>query len=373
MGNYRFFLFLILAVIIICPHVLALDSKIPKEGTVFVGENDLDISECNVRTGDEIAFWSSGSPEGTPDSRAKVMDVRHFFVDPTYFSGKTGTWYGLMSKKPVFKVEDPWLQLDVIENGIDHEPEWIKKGNLVSFKISTNMHLISGRPGSAGAPVKVNLTGPNESAYSHLVSPTGEYNLENIYVYYSPFDTGAIWETKDETKYPEGEYTAWATCNVNGIHEKNPGEGVTITPKISFKLSKVQPEEEKEEDEVEKKKKESSDGQEEEDSTSGDKAKKESGDEDGTPETSETEVPKNTPTLTPEQTEEPAPVLTLDITPDTPTPTEEITPKPTKASLPSPPKSSRSKTEKPQQQPLSFIICIIAVGSCLFLASKRAK
>ncbi|NLW76518.1 MAG: DUF3821 domain-containing protein, partial [Methanomicrobiales archaeon] len=67
----RVFLILIISLLILSSGVLALDSKVPKDGVVFVGENDIDISDCNVRAGDEIAFWSSGSPEGTPDSRAK--------------------------------------------------------------------------------------------------------------------------------------------------------------------------------------------------------------------------------------------------------------------------------------------------------------
>lgn len=355
MGYRTFFLLIALIICILSQDVLALDSKIPKEGTVFVGENDIDISECNVRTGEEIAFWSSGSPEGTPDSRAKVMDATHFFVDPTFFSGKTGTWYGLTSKKPVFKVEDPWLQLDVIENGIDHEPEWIKKGNLVSFKISTNMYAISERVGSAGAPVKINLTGPNETTYSQLNSPTGTYNLENIYVYYSPFDTGAIWETKSETEYPEGEYTAWATCNVNDINEKNSGEGVTTSTKTTFILSKIKPEEEEEEKE--------------EKNTDSDKDKTENEDENDNEEESESDnEPVITKEPTPEPTEEPVPELTLDITPEVTKPIATFTPKPTKPPLPSPPKNSPEKTQK---QPLNFGLCFLALVAGLILTVRK--
>ena len=46
----RFFLILILTLLLFGTGAYALDSKIPKEGTVFVGENDLDISDCNVRS-----------------------------------------------------------------------------------------------------------------------------------------------------------------------------------------------------------------------------------------------------------------------------------------------------------------------------------
>ena len=62
-GFVQIFLILILTLLLFGTGAYALDSKIPKEGTVFVGENDLDISDCNVRAGDEIAFWSSGPEE----------------------------------------------------------------------------------------------------------------------------------------------------------------------------------------------------------------------------------------------------------------------------------------------------------------------
>ncbi len=349
MDLYKISLSLILILLFTVTGAHALDTRIPKEGVVFVGENGIDISECNVRAGDEIAFWSSGFPEGTPDSRARVMDPRNFFVDPAFFSGKTGTWYGLISKKPVFKVEDPWIQLDVVEQGIDHEPEWIKKGNLVSFKISTNMYQLSDRPGSAGVTVRLNLTGPNETTYSTLVSPTGTYNLERIFVYYSPYDTGAIWETRDDGKYPEGEYVAWATIQVNDIAEKNPGESVTTSLKTTFLLSKIKPEKEKK-SRTDSSDKKSGTGTDNKDNESGKKEK-------------ETPTPAPLPT-----TEEPVPEPTLDIDPIITESGIEIVTKPTKTQLPSPPKGKAGA----QKQPLGSLITVMSLAAAMyFLAEKR--
>ena len=326
--------------------VMANDAKIPREGTVFVGETDLDISECNIRTGDEIAFWTSGSPEGTPDARARVMDTRRFYVDPAIFSGKTGKWFELMTKREVFTVEDPWLQFEVVENGIDHEPEWIKRGNLVSFKIATNMYLISKRPGSAGVPVTISLTGPNSTEFTQLIAPMGTFNLERVFVYYSPYDTGAVWETKEEKEYPDGEYTAWASCNVNQIGEKNPGETITTSLKTTFFLSKnIEDMNKVAETEEEKENSEKSDEKEEK--------------------ITEREV---TQTITPEVTMTPEIIITPEPLPTwTPEPTREVTPKPTKPPLPSPPKPS----ETTPKQPLNALVSIAALGAALILLSGR--
>ena len=266
------------------------------------------------------------------------MDTRHFFVDPAFFSGKTGTWYGLISKKPVFKVEDPWIQLDVVEQGIDHEPEWIKKGNLVSFKISSNMYLLQERPGSAGVPVRINLTGPNETTFTTLQSPTGTYNLEKIFVYYSPFDTGAVRETKDDDKYPEGEYTAWATILANDIAEKNSGDGVTTSLKTTFVLSKIKPEKEKE---SEKDGSDKKSGTESEDTDSDNSEK-------------ETDIPTPTPTPTHLL---PVPELTLDITQSSLSPPIDVTAKPTKPPLPSHPKKNHQHKNSRRRCSLPSFSC----------------
>ncbi|MDD1727999.1 MAG: DUF3821 domain-containing protein, partial [Methanospirillum sp.] len=206
---------------------------------VYVGETDLDVSECNVRTGDEIAWWESGNPQGTPTARAKITDTRHFTVDKETFSGHTGKWYELIGKKSVFSVEEPTLEIDLNENGIDTVPASIKRGNLVSFKISTNMAGLSQRAGSSGVPVTINMTGPNDTVYHTLKSTrTEEFNLDKVYAYTSPYDTGAVWDTSDEKKFPDGDYTISAITNINKINENNPDTGKTSTEKKTYTLGK---------------------------------------------------------------------------------------------------------------------------------------
>ncbi|PKL59348.1 MAG: hypothetical protein CVV33_08310, partial [Methanomicrobiales archaeon HGW-Methanomicrobiales-4] len=232
---------IILTGLLLVPAALAGESKVPRDGTVYVGEADLDLSDCSIRNGDEIAWWESGNPQGTPTARAQISDVRKFTIDPDTFRGHTGTWYGLIGKKSAFKVEEPFLQVDLMENGIDTEPDSIKRGNLVSFKISTNLADLSQRPGSSGAIVTLNLTGPNETIYHTLTSTrTEEFNLEKVYVYTTPYDTGAVWDTADAKKFPDGEYTLSAITNVNRINEINPESGATYTEKRTYTLGKTE-------------------------------------------------------------------------------------------------------------------------------------
>jgi len=232
--------FIILIGLLLVPAALAADNKVPHGGTVYVGEADLDVSSCDVHTGDEIAWWDSGNAQGTPTARSRVTDVQHFNVDTDTFKGHTGQWYALITKKPVFTVEDPTLEVALVENGMDTDPDTIKRGNLVSFKIATNLAGISQRAGSSGAPVSINLTGPNDTVFHTITSSqTGDFNLDKVYVYASPYDTGAVWDTSDAKKFPDGEYTISAVTNVNKINENNPDSGATVTEEKTYTISKT--------------------------------------------------------------------------------------------------------------------------------------
>jgi hypothetical protein len=379
------------------PAALAGESKVPHDGTVYVGEADLDLSDCDIRNGDEIAWWESGNPQGTPTARARVTDVMRFTIDPETFRGHTGTWYGLIGKKVAFKVEDPFLQADFVENGIDIEPDSIKRGNLVSFKISTNLAGLSQRPGSSGAIVTLNLTGPNETIYHTLTSTrTNDFNLDKVYVYTSPYDTGAVWDTSDVKKFPDGEYSLSAITNVNRINEINPEIGATCTEKKTFTLGKTEVKKtEKDTDKLEKTSdKKKSDLSEEstgnvtptvtQKEQSGKKVKKTGNiTEDSTPEVTEepTQIEKTgkkvkaTPTPTGTVTEE---ITTVPPTLETeepslePTeePTEMITPRPTRTPFPRPPGVGTSPVASPTKaSPLPPIIILTALGIGAALAA----
>lgn len=226
--------------LLLVPAVFAADNVVPRDGTVYIGEANLDLSNCNIHSGDEIAWWDSGTPQGAPTARARVGEIRSFTVDPETFRGHTGIWYGLIGKKPAFTVEEPVLQIDLNDNGLDTKPDTIKRGSLVSFQISTNLAGLSKRVGSSGAVVTINLTGPNETVYHTLSSSqTNEFNLDKVFVYDTPYDTGAVWDTSDAKKFPDGEYTISAITNVNQINDNYPDTGATCTEKKTYTLGKT--------------------------------------------------------------------------------------------------------------------------------------
>jgi len=416
------FIFIILTGMLLIPGVLGAENRITRGGTVYIGEGDLDLSDCNVRTGDEIAWWDSGNTEGTPGARARIADVRKFTVDPQTFRGHTGNWYGLMDKKLVFTVEEPFLQFDVVENGIDTEPDVIKRGNLVSFKISTNLAGVSKRTGSSGALVTIWMNGPNETEYHTLSSTrTGDFNVDKVYVYTTPYDTGVVWDTKDEEEYPDGEYTFSAMTNTNRIHEIFDEAGISYTENKTYVLSKTGKKPAEDEDEEEdtksgsrdtksedkdklsaeatgtikseetpgdekseesensiKKKKDTEETDEPtpEETSEGKKNKKVSETDEPTPKETEDEpVKEDTIPITPSVTEMVQEENTPEITEEpTPTPTEEptavITPRASRTPLPRPPGPGASPTNA---SPLPAGLIPVAFAAAGILTAIRRR
>lgn len=208
---------------------------------VFVGESGLDLTRAGVRAGTEIAWWAGGFSQGLPDARYSVMDSNNFFVDPAIFSGKTGLWYTLQQSEQVFNLIEPSLRLEVNEAGLNYDETWIKKGNLVSFTIYTSMAEMAQRPECFGASITIEMKGPDDVIYAALgLSGETPFNLVDIPVYYTPYNTGVVWDTKLDD-YPEGEYSFRAVATVNGLSENYPKTDMTITEWQTFILSATDP------------------------------------------------------------------------------------------------------------------------------------
>ena len=208
---------------------------------VFVGESGLDLTRAGVRTGTEIVWWAGGFSNNLPDARYSVMDASTFFVDPSIFSGKVGVWYTLQQNQQAFNLIEPSLRLEIHEAGLDYDETWIKKGNLVSFTIYTSMAEMAQRTECLGASITIEMKGPDDARYTTLgLSGHTPFNLVGIPVYYTPYDTGVVWDTKLDD-YPEGEYSFRAVATVNGLSENYPMTDMTITEWQTVTLSVTDP------------------------------------------------------------------------------------------------------------------------------------
>lgn len=222
--------------------VIQATNKIFQGDTIFIGENHLDVSSA-LGTAGSIAWWQNENTNLTaPDAVLPVPTPEDFFVDPAYFSLKSGDWYQWVDNQKgslTFRVADPSLYLRIWDatKGEDITGKSIPMGNLGNFVIESNLYPIVNRTGysPADSQIKINMTNPSGEKYSFLVGAEGaEHPLTKLQVnsplwYWigpaldhtipSPNDG---WNTSETylngTKiYKPGVYSVRVECNVNNI------------------------------------------------------------------------------------------------------------------------------------------------------------
>jgi len=237
----RLIIFLSAALLLCAVPAAAAINTIPASGTVFIGEEDLDITATGVTPESQVAWYGpGGSVTSVPSATVTVADPSDFYVSPGTFTGKTGAWFLLPSNSLAFYVQDPTIEVRVYDYSLSFEitpsSNWLPAGDSAGFRIETNMYEMAKRPGVAGAPVTIRLEGPDGIEYSSL----GSYSLRDIAVSTSPQETGPVWNT-GSSLYPRGTYTVLAECNANGMKDNYPSTGKTISTEVTFVMQTVNP------------------------------------------------------------------------------------------------------------------------------------
>jgi len=220
---------------------VAAENIIPLGGTVFIGEENLDITDSGAIQGASLVWYGAGGKVSSiPAAQVTVADPAAFYASPATFSGKTGPWFLLPENSIAFYIKEPSLELRVVDYSSDFvisaSATWVPKGDTVGFRIDTNLWEMSLRPGSTGAPLIIRLTGPGGVKFSSL----GGYSLEDVSVSSVPFETGPIWST-GSSEYPSGEYSVLVRCDANDVSDNYPASGKTISEEVTFLLQKDNP------------------------------------------------------------------------------------------------------------------------------------
>ena len=214
---------------------------IPPGGTIFIGEEQVDISGSGVSPGSQIAWWAPGtSLDETPADIITVSDPTRFSALASSFSGREGGWYILSGKTPAFKIKQPKISIRVSDTTSDFDAtgKWLPKGHIASFQIETNMHEMRSRPGVTGAPFDIIITTPNGASYSSVSGPAGSFSLTGIPVLSSVHDTGPVWNTGGGES---GMYSFRAECTGNRINSNNPGIGAGISETVTVLIQDINP------------------------------------------------------------------------------------------------------------------------------------
>jgi hypothetical protein len=230
---------ILLLVILSAPACLAAENTISLAGTVFLGEQGLDITATGVTSGSQIVWYGpGGSISSVPAATLTVDNPSDFYISPVLFGDRTGPWFIASGNSPAFYVQDPLIEIRVIDETrsfqITKDVTWIPKGDVIGFRIDTNVYEIAKRSGSPGAPVTIRIRGPGGIEYSSVDG----YQLEDIMISGSPFQTGGVWFTGD---YESGTYTVWAESTGNDMNLNYKREGKTVTAPVEFLIQSTNP------------------------------------------------------------------------------------------------------------------------------------
>ena len=237
--NKEYLLFLVYCLAVAIAPVTAGLNTIPPSGTIFLGEDGLDISATGVPATTTIVWYGTGGTIGSaPSATVFVTDPTSFYVSPVLFEGKTGPWFTESGTVPAFYVQEPQISLRVFDTtaGFEITPStvWVPKGDVIGFQVDNTVYILANRPGSSGAPVTIRIRGPGGIEYSAVDS----FQLGDILINSPNYRTGPVWYTGD---YASGTYTVWAESTGNDMNTNYPREGLTLSPQVTFLMQSTNP------------------------------------------------------------------------------------------------------------------------------------
>jgi hypothetical protein len=193
--------------------------NIPKGGTVFISEEGLDLTATGITNGSQIGWWGPGQSTvaSPPDATVTVVDATYFVVSSILFEGKTGPWYLLPNRSLAIIVDDSRTVIRVFDEtaGIESTNAWVPRGDLVSFRLDTNLYQMNERPGVEGASMILHLKAPSGARYKALIGPNGtSTTITDITVPSSAYSTGPIWDTGNAL-YKQGIYSIYAETDAD--------------------------------------------------------------------------------------------------------------------------------------------------------------
>jgi hypothetical protein len=232
-------------------HTLAAGlNSIPLGGTVYLGEDGLDITAA-AGASNQVA-WFPSTAQSSATTPQKIIDVGSsklsFYVNPSDFALMNGNWYQWPSPDGTvgtavlaFRVTDPYLALKIEDTtvNVDVTGKWAPQGDELKFRIESNLGDMTAR-GVAGAPVSIKVQTPEGAVLSAFADKTGTYHSLDITVSKSPELTAWAWDTGNAA-YAPGAYTIWAECNANHMKDNYNQVGKTVSAQPNLQVQEENP------------------------------------------------------------------------------------------------------------------------------------
>lgn len=223
-------------------------STVPWKGTVFIGEEDLDITAPMQAGGNvtytTLAFFGSGSNPSVDSPEATINGVTadDFYISPSTFSSRTGAWYvrdGSTTVDVAFYVENPSLSVKIwnIGTSSDVTGQNVPRATYLDFKIDTNLYQIQDRAPGEDFDFDIIVTNPDGSTYDSLETSSGYRSIENVPVssslyYWADKDQDLGWDLEStldgDRLYESGQYAVKLECDQNSLNVESSEKTFTI-------------------------------------------------------------------------------------------------------------------------------------------------
>lgn len=238
---------LAVSITIICMAVpvTAVLNNIPAGGTVYIGEQGLDITAAVPPPNTQVGWWNPGASYLTqpPDYSINVTEPTNFYISPNEFGSRTGNWYAMPAKTLALTVKDPQIGIrieDTTINGDITDNGWVYRGDEVRFRVDSNLADIAARTGAIEPTVTIKVQGPDGGTYSALVNKAGVLTPLDVRVTTTPFYTVTVWDT-GSSSYAPGTYTIWAECNANRMKDNYNIAGKTVSSSRPLRVQEQNP------------------------------------------------------------------------------------------------------------------------------------
>lgn len=212
-------------------------------GTVFIGEQGLDITNAlNGYT--QVAYWAPGTSRTTEaPTYVKIISVPTNFPVTGMIAGE---WWqytpGVVPTTLAFVVEETDAGISLYDlnyiTPFNVTDKSARIGDLIDFEVISDLYLIQQRDPGYSFNFNIVVENPGGVTYSYLYVPNGNEPLTFLQLDSKPWywssgngiasDSDYAWKTnemdsEDYYYYPPGTYSVYITCNQNGLnYASNP-------------------------------------------------------------------------------------------------------------------------------------------------------
>jgi hypothetical protein len=205
---------------------------VPVGGTVFVGEEDLNLT--GIPSGTTLSWYAGTMVIGrsAPSATITIGNNASFYVAPSEFERHTGNWYIGNSEKVGFIVNNPTLTASVYDQQLssDVTNNSVSTGDFLTFRIETNMNVIPAQRTGEEGFLTIRVRSPDGTMYTSLYQDETTFvSLSDLSAnampwYWVPLEEGSeegwstgLRSTGHSRVYPLGDYTFWAESDLNGM------------------------------------------------------------------------------------------------------------------------------------------------------------